>query len=38
MEPETTLSYLMGGQIDPDDLITYSDARVVRRKGVIEPM
>ena len=37
MEPITDLVYLMGGQIDPDDIVTYPDAGVQRRQGLIEP-
>ena len=27
MEPLTDLDYLMGGQVDPEDVVTYPDAR-----------
>ena len=38
MEPETDLVYLMGGQVDPDDVVIYPEAGVQRRNGVIEPL
>jgi uncharacterized cupin superfamily protein len=38
MEPISELTYLMGGQIDPDDIVIYADAGVRRRHGLIEPL
>ena len=38
MEPLTDLVYLMGGQIDPDDVVLYPEAGVQRRAGTIEPI
>ena len=38
MEPETDLTYLMGGMSDPEDVVTYPDARVQRREGRIVPI
>ena len=38
MEPISELTYLMGGQIDPDDIVIYPDAGVRRRHGRIEPL
>ncbi len=38
MEPLTDLSYWMGGQIDPTDVVTYPDAGVRRRGGKLEPL
>ena len=38
MEPETPLTYLMGGMIDPDDVVTYPEAGVQRRGGQIVPL
>ena len=38
MEPMTELTYLMGGQIDPDDVVTYPEAGVRRRGGRLEPL
>ena len=38
MEPETDLTYLMGGQIDPDDVVTYPEAGVRRRAGGLQPL
>lgn len=37
MEPETDLVYLMGGMIDPDDVVSYPEAGVERRDGRIVP-
>ncbi len=37
MEPETPLTYLMGGMSDPEDVVTYPDANVQRRGGRIVP-
>lgn len=37
MEPITELRYLMGGQIDPDDVVLYPEAGVERRRGRIVP-
>jgi uncharacterized cupin superfamily protein len=36
--PETGLEYLMGGMIDASDVVTYPDARMVRRAGKLEPL
>jgi uncharacterized cupin superfamily protein len=38
MEPSEELIYLMGGQIDADDVVTYPDAGVQRRGDVLEPI
>ncbi len=38
MEPVSELTYLMGGQIDPDDVVTYPAAEVQLRRGRIEPL
>ncbi len=38
MEALTDLSYLMGGMIDPADVVLYPDAGVQRRAGRIEPL
>ncbi len=38
MEPITDLTYLMGGMIDPNDLVLYPDAGVQRRAGKLEPI
>ncbi len=35
MEPSTELTYLMGGQIDRDDVVIYPEAGVERRHGKI---
>jgi len=35
MEPSTKLTYLMGGQIDRDDVVIYPEAGVERRHGKI---
>lgn len=37
MEPSTEFTYLMGGQIDPEDVVVYPDAGVERRRGKIVP-
>ena len=37
MEPETDLVYLMGGMIDPGDVVSYPEAGVQRRGGRIVP-
>jgi quercetin 2,3-dioxygenase len=37
MEPRTDLTYLMGGMVDPDDVVTYPDAGVQRVGGVLVP-
>jgi uncharacterized cupin superfamily protein len=37
MEPSADLTYLMGGQSDPDDVVDYPEAGVQRRKGQIVP-
>lgn len=37
MEPITELSYLMGGQIDPEDVVDYPEAHLQRRKGKLGP-
>ncbi len=36
MEPLKELTYLMGGQIDPDDVVTYPEAGVRKQRGRIE--
>lgn len=36
MEPLAELTYLMGGQIDPDDVVTYPEAGVRRSRAGIE--
>ena len=38
MEPETDLVYLMGGMIDPDDVVLYPEAGKRRVRGVIEEL
>jgi uncharacterized cupin superfamily protein len=38
MEPITDLEYLMGGQIDPEDIVLYPESGVQRRGGKIEPI
>jgi uncharacterized cupin superfamily protein len=38
MEPISELTYLMGGQIDPDDVVIYPEAGVQRRRGRTEPL
>lgn len=38
MQPLEPLTYLMGGQIDPEDVVTYPEAGVRRVHGVVEPM
>jgi uncharacterized cupin superfamily protein len=38
MEPETDLTYLMGGMIDPEDTVLYPDAGVRRHRGRLEPI
>ncbi len=37
MEPEIEFTYLMGGMIDPEDVVSYPDAGVQRRGGRIVP-
>ena len=37
MEPITDITYLMGGQCDPDDVVDYPEAGVQRRAGRIVP-
>ncbi len=38
MEPLEELTYLVGGQMDPDDVVTYPEAGVRKRRGRIEPL
>jgi len=38
MEPTTPLTYLMGGEINPDDVVIYPDAGVRRVHGRVEPL
>ncbi len=38
MESETPLVYLVGGQIDPDDVVTYPEAGKQFRAGRFEPL
>ena len=38
MEPLEELTYLMGGQIDPDDGVTYPDAGVRKQRGRVEKL
>jgi uncharacterized cupin superfamily protein len=38
MEPITDLTYLMGGMIDPNDVVLYPDAGQQRRAGKLEPL
>jgi uncharacterized cupin superfamily protein len=38
MEPLEPLAYLMGGETDPDDVVTYPDARVRRVHRRLEPL
>jgi uncharacterized cupin superfamily protein len=38
MEPITDLEYLMGGMVDPGDVVLYPEARVQRRGGRLEPL
>jgi uncharacterized cupin superfamily protein len=38
MEPIESLTYLMGGQIDADDVVTYPQAGVRRIHGKLEPL
>ena len=38
MEPVSELTYLMGGQRDPDDVVIYPEAGVRRIHGRIEPL
>lgn len=38
MEPTQELVYLMGGQIDDDDVVTYPEAGRQRRAGVLGPI
>ncbi len=38
MEPIEELTYLMGGQVDSDDVVTYPEAGIVKRRGRIEPL
>jgi uncharacterized cupin superfamily protein len=38
MEALEELTYLMGGQIDADDVVTYPEARVRRVRGRLEPL
>ena len=38
MEVSETLVYLMGGQRDPEDVVTYPDARMRRVRGVLTPL
>jgi len=38
MEPLEPLTYLMGGEINRDDIVTYPDACMRRIKGLLEPM
>lgn len=38
MEPIEPLTYLMGGEIDPDDIVIYPDASVRRVHGTLEPL
>jgi uncharacterized cupin superfamily protein len=37
MEPTSEITYLMGGQSDPDDVVDYPEAGVQRRNGRIVP-
>jgi uncharacterized cupin superfamily protein len=38
MVAETGLEYLMGGMIDPSDVVDYPDGRVRKRAGKLEPL
>lgn len=38
MEPVEPLTYLMGGEIDPEDVVSYPDAGVRRIRGGLEPL
>jgi uncharacterized cupin superfamily protein len=38
MDVREPLVYLMGGQRDPDDVVTYPDAGVRRVRGAIVPI
>jgi uncharacterized cupin superfamily protein len=38
MQATTDLEYLMGGMIDPDDVVLYPDAGVMRKHGELVPM
>ncbi len=38
MEPLSELTYLMGGQRDPEDVVIYPEAGVQRRAGRLEPL
>jgi hypothetical protein len=38
MQATTDLEYLMGGMIDPDDIVLYPDAGLMRKKGELVPM
>jgi hypothetical protein len=37
MEPLADLEYLMGGMIDPDDVVHYPEAALRRAGGRLEP-
>jgi hypothetical protein len=38
MEPLEPLTYLMGGERDPEDVVLYPEAGVRRVRGKLEPL
>jgi hypothetical protein len=38
MEPTAALTYLMGGEINADDVVIYPEAGVRRVRGKLEPL
>jgi uncharacterized cupin superfamily protein len=38
MEATETLTYLMGGQVDADDVVIYPEAGLRRVRGALQPL